>query len=54
MRAQGHVRRAEMMDEMMSRTLLASFFFLSLALPPLVGLPRSACFDLFPRPPGVG
>lgn len=53
MRVRCHERRAEMMDEMMSRTLLASFF--SFSRPAPSSLFSSICLlDAFPRPPGVG
>lgn len=53
MRVRCHERRAEMMDEMMSRTLLASFF--SFSRPAPSRLFSSICLlDAFPRPPGVG
>lgn len=53
MRVRYHERRAEMMDEMMSRTLLVSFFSFSRPAPSRLRL--SVCLlDMFPRPPGVG
>lgn len=54
MRVRCHMRRAEMMDEMMSCPLRACFLSFPFSLPPLVGSRLSACFGLFPRPPGVG
>mgnify|MGYP004684892583 CR=1 FL=1 len=43
MRVRCHMRRAEMMDEMMSRPLRACFLSFPFALPPLVCLLASAC-----------
>lgn len=54
MRVRCHMRRAEMMDEIMSRQLRACFLSFPFALPPLVGSRLSACFGLFPPPAGRG